>query len=198
MKKLKPLLFLLLGLLQALRRRLRRKPFSGVWATFSFLDDTCHAIDGLRAAGFKSIVTHSPCPRPELVDALQQPESRLPWFSLISGLLGLAAAVVMITWMSLQWVLPVSAKAIVSAYPMIVIGFELLILFAVLGTLLGMLLLGWRESFRTKRPRSPEYRSYDRFTHDRFGVVVSCEGTELETAARILEQHAAEEVVREN
>lgn len=121
-------------------------------------------------------------------------DSFVPFFSFIFGLGGLAIATTMVAWMSLQWVLPVSGKPIVSVYPMVVITFELIILFGVFGTLAGMLLLGKKSSFKTKLPKSKTYKLYSRFSQDRFGIVVQCDEKSLSKVSEIMRSNLAEEV----
>lgn len=184
--------------LPRLIRLIKGAPFNGAWGTFQYLDDTCKSIEALQEQGFRQITTHSPCPRKELEDVLNYPESALPVFTFLSGLAGATVAVTMVVWMSLQWVLPVSEKPIVSYFPTLVIGFELTILFGVFGTLAGMVILGKWGSARMKLPESKPYKQYNRFSQDRFGVVVRCAAEQVATVAQIMESCQAEEVFREN
>ncbi|MBF0433683.1 MAG: DUF3341 domain-containing protein, partial [Fibrobacteria bacterium] len=119
-----------------------KKKFCGVWATFEYLDDLCGVIKKLRRQGYYDLTTHTPCPRHEIREALGNPESRVPFITLLMGILGVILAFLMCGWMSLEWVLPVSGKTILSVPPFAIIGFELAILFAAFGTLAGMYLLG--------------------------------------------------------
>ena len=88
--------------------------FTGAWAAFEFLDDTCAAIKELKTAGFDQITTHAPCPRHEIDHALGNPQSRVPFATLAGAFLGFGLAVLIITKMALDWILPVSGKPIVS------------------------------------------------------------------------------------
>ena len=65
------------------------KKFCGVWATFQYLDDFCNAIKELRNQDKKKITTYSPCPRHEIFDALGNPVSRVPFFTLAMGMYAL-------------------------------------------------------------------------------------------------------------
>ena len=175
-----------------------RKNFSGAWATFEYLDDMCAAIGELKSGGFTRITTHSPCPRHEIDHALGNPQSRVPFFTLAGGLLGVGAAVLIITQMAFDWVLPVSGKPILSVPNMALIAFVFAILTAVYFTIGGMSLLILRETLKHPVPRSSRYRDYDRFMRDRFGIVVPCKNDQLETVENILKKHQAEEVNLEN
>ncbi len=191
------LLRLLLKLVQLVLKRIKGKPFSGVWATFEYLDDTCDAATELKKKGYHDIISHSPCFRPELLQALGKTQSPLPVITLLFGIAGAVLATLMVVWMSLDWVLPVSGKPIISINPMIIIIFELIILFGAYGTALGMLLLGLRERAKTKLPKSDQYRSYQRFTQDRFGLVVNCDPSAAKAVSEILSRFSAEEVTCE-
>ena len=175
-----------------------RKNFSGTWATFEYLDDMCAAIGELKSEGFTRITTHAPCPRHEIDHALGNPQSRVPFFTLAGSLLGFGAAVLIITQMAFDWVLPVSGKPILSVPNMVLIAFVFAILTAVYFTIGGISLLILRDTLKHPVPQSSRYRDYDRFMRDRFGIVVPCENDQLETVENILKKHRAEEVNLEN
>ena len=175
-----------------------RKNFSGTWATFEYLDDMCAAIGELKSGGFHRITTHAPCPRHEIDHALGNPQSRVPFFTLAGSLLGFGAAVLIITQMAFDWVLPVSGKPILSVPNMVLIAFVFAILTAVYFTIGGISLLILRDTLKHPVPQSSRYRDYDRFMRDRFGIVVPCENNQLETVENILKKHQAEEVNLEN
>ena len=175
-----------------------RKNFSGTWATFEYLDDMCAAIGELKSEGFTRITTHAPCPRHEIDHALGNPQSRVPFFTLAGSLLGFGAAVLIITQMAFDWVLPVSGKPILSVPNMVLIAFVFAILTAVYFTIGGMSLLILRDTLKHPVPQSSRYRDYDRFMRDRFGIVVPCENNQLETVENIFKKHQAEEVHLEN
>ena len=174
------------------------KQFKGVWAVFEYLDDTSASIRELREAGFEKITTHSPCPRSEIRAALGDPQSRVPFFTLIGAICGLAFAVFLMTYTALDWILPVSAKPIVSIPVMGPVAFELSILTAALFTFIGMGLLVWLDRRSHPVPKSKKYESYNRFMRDRFGVVVCCETKNLTKVELILKKYQAEEVFLEN
>ena len=171
-----------------------RTKFSGVWAAFEFLDDTCSAIKELKTAGFDKITTHAPCPRHEIDHALGNPQSRVPFATLAGAFVGFGLAVLVITKMALDWILPMSAKAIVSIPNMGPIVFELSVLVAIYFTMGAMFLMILWDSRKHPVPKSSKYRSYDRFMRDRFGIVVACGDDDLEKIENIFKKHGAEEV----
>ena len=77
-----------------------RTNFSGAWATFEYLDDTCAAIKELRSAGFSQITTHTPCARHEIDHALGNPQSRVPFATLAGAFVGFCLAVLILTKMA--------------------------------------------------------------------------------------------------
>ena len=169
------------------------KKFCGVWATFQYLDDFCNAIKELRNQDKKKITTYSPCPRHEIFDALGNPVSRVPFFTLAMGILGVITAYSLTSWMSLDWVLPVSNKPIVSLLPYTIIAFEMMVLLGAYGTMIGVAFLAIRETRKYSFPQSSKFKNYDRFTHDRFGLVVRCEKEELVKLEKIIKKHQPEE-----
>ncbi len=174
------------------------KKFSGIWATFEYLDDTCDAIHDLKELGFTELTTHAPCPRHEIDHVLKSPESRVPFFTLSGAILGVMIAIIIITIMSLDWVLPVSAKSIVAVPIMFPIGFELAVLIAIYFTMGAMFFLILKDSKKHSCPQSKKYKEYDRFMRDRFGIVVPCQRNDFNSIQKIMEKYQAEEVNIEN
>jgi hypothetical protein len=91
-------------------------------------------------------------------------------------------------WTALKWNLITGGKPVVSIPPFVVIAFELTILLGGLCTLLGLLVTARLPSFKM----SPQYDA--RFSVDRFGVAVTCEGAERGTIEDLLRRAGAEEV----
>lgn len=168
--------------------------FLGAWATFEFLDDTCAAINELKTAGFDRITIHAPCPRHEIDHALGNPQSRVPFATLAGAFLGVSLAVLIITKMALDWILPVSGKPIVSWPIMVPIAFELAVILSIYFTIGAMFLLIMRDTWKHPVPKSRKYKDYNRFMRDRFGIVVACGDYDLEKIENILKKHQAEEV----
>jgi len=175
-----------------------RKSFSGVWATFEYLDDICAAIQELRNKGYAKLTTHTPCPRHEIDDALGNPQSSIPYFTLAGGIVGFGLAVLVIIKMTLNWILPVSGKPVVSIPIMGPIAFELSVLIAIFFTIGGLFYLILRDTWRHTRPGSKKYKSYNRFMRDRFGLVVPCDLDQIEEVESIFKKYLAEEVIVEN
>ncbi|MFH2132644.1 MAG: DUF3341 domain-containing protein [bacterium] len=171
-----------------------RRKFCGAWATFEFLDDTCDVIRELRNLGFNKITTHAPCPRHEIDHALGNPQSRVPYFTLVGAMIGFGLAVLIIYKMSLDWILPVSGKPVVSVPIMGPIAFELSVLMAIFFTAGAIALLIIKDTLRHAVPKSKKYREYNRFMRDRFGVVVACDENELSRIEQIMKRYQAEEV----
>lgn len=159
----------------------------GVLGVFAELDAAVEAIESLRAAGLKKITTFSPYPSHELEHALHEPESPVRVFTLVGGLTGAAAGFALPTWTSLDWPLVTGGKPILSIPPMLIIAFELMVLFGALSTVAGLFI-------NAKLPRARAKVVYDpRFSQGHFGVWVSSNGR-TDEAKRILEQSGAVDV----
>ena len=171
-----------------------RRKFCGAWATYEFLDDTCAAIRELKQSGFNNITTHTPCPRHEIDQALGEPQSRVPFFTLLGAIIGFGLAVLIIYVMTLNWILPVSGKPVLSVPIMGPIAFELSVLLAIFFTAAGIVILIVKDTLRYPVPKSNDYKAYNRFLRDRFGIVVACEVDDVVRIERIMKKHQAEEV----
>jgi len=174
------------------------KSFTGMWATYEYLDDLCSAVSELRRAGFSHLTTHAPCPRHEIDHALGDPQSRVPFGTLVGMLCGFALAVSIMIGMSMEWFIPVSGKPIVGVPIMGPVAFELSVLTAIYFTIFTMIALIIRDTLKHPMPKSKEYKNYNRFMRDRFGVVVPCTKEEYSQAETIIKRYQAEEVYCED
>ena len=155
------------------------KSFQGVWGSFEMIDEASTVIESLHKDG-KDYSVLAPCPRHELTHAMGEPQSIIPFVTLIFGGLGLFFGFALTSWMSMDWVLPVSAKPIVSLPAFTIFGFELMVLLGGVFTAVGIILLGFFDLYRKRMPASKKFKSYGRFSNDRFGVVVRCKESDAE------------------
>ncbi|MGQ0562398.1 MAG: DUF3341 domain-containing protein [Gemmatimonadota bacterium] len=161
----------------------------GVLGVFAEVDAAVEAIHSLKAAGLKRIVTFSPMPSHDLEHALQPPQSPVRLFTLVGGLTGAATGFALPTWTSLDWPLVTGGKPIISIPPMVVIAFELAILFGALSTVAGLFI-------NARLPRARARVIYDpAFSADKFGVFVVANGKAPQ--AREILQKAGAVSVRE-
>jgi hypothetical protein len=170
-----------------------------VVGVFAHVDTTVHALEALRAKGYRDVAVYTPVPVHEIEEVLERdrPVSPVRLFTLIGGLTGTASGFFLTIWSALQWGLVTGGKYMAStpegvvgssipAY--VVIAFELTILFGGVATVLGMVILG-------RLPRLRPSTAYDaRFSSDRFGVAVTCPGEGRPAVRAILETSGAEEV----
>ncbi|MCC6954282.1 MAG: DUF3341 domain-containing protein [Deltaproteobacteria bacterium] len=111
-----------------------------VIAHYKYLDDIVAAIAAMKARGVKDFRTFSPFPSHELEEAVyaDAPRSPVRFFTLIGALTGCLAAVLMTSFMSVDYPLRVSAKPLLSYPAFSVIMFECTVLFGGIVTLLAM------------------------------------------------------------
>ncbi len=171
-----------------------KRKFSGVWATFEYLDDMVGAIKELKREGFDDLTTHAPCPSHEIDQALGAPQSQIPYATLLGAFVGFLIIVGVMMKMALDWILPVSSKPIVAVPSMAPVTFVFSVLIAVYFTVGGMAFLIFRDLRRHPLPQSKHYKEYDRFMRDRFGIVIPCRDEKTNKATEILKKYGAEEV----
>ncbi len=172
------------------------RSFNGVWGSFEHLDEAAAVVVWLREEG-KDYSVLAPCPRHELTHAMGEPQSRIPFVTLIFGGLGIFFGFALPSWTALDWVLPVSSKPMVSIPPYTIFGFELMVLLGGIFTAIGMLLLGYFDLMRKTLPKSQKFKTYKRFSDDRFGVVVRCAEGEAAAVEKVMKAHNVEECVSE-
>jgi len=146
------------------------KKVFGMGAEFKSAKALYHAAEVFRDAGYQRWDVYSPFPIHGMDDAMGLGRSRLSFFSLCGGIVGLLSAFVLVYYTSyLDYPLVVQGKPYFAFEPTFPVFFELTILmtaFATVGALLGMNLL--------PRFNHPVF-NWDRFakvTDDGFFLVV--------------------------
>jgi len=112
----------------------------GVLAEFTTPADLHHACERVRDAGFTKWDAHTPFPVHGLESAMGLRRSPLPWIILAAGLTGAAFGFGLQWWVhAAAYPLVISGKPYLAWPAYIPITFELGVLFAALGAVLGML-----------------------------------------------------------
>lgn len=160
-----------------------RVSFMGI---FSTEDQAVSAIRGLRNTAYTLEKVHSPIPSHSIAEALDRPKSRVGWFTLAGGITGFFTGFLFAAFTALRWELIVGGKPVVALVPFVIVGFELTILFAVFGNVLGLI----------SQARLPWFGVDDRFdprfTGHKFGVLASCDAGEKNGLYRFFEAKGAE------
>lgn len=157
-----------------------------VTGTFEFLDDTLKAVHFAKDES-KEFKVYSPCPLHQISDAASPDRSPICWITGTGAVLGTTFGFCLTILCSLDWPIHVSAKPIVSVPAYIPVGYETTILFGAIITLISMFAF-------TKIPdifRAPGYNP--RFSQDRFGIVIHCNGSETDMISSKLKNLGAED-----
>lgn len=162
--------------------------FRGVMGIFYFVDDAADAVRALRQAGHRNLRVYSPIPHHEIEHALEQGPSIVRWVTFVGGVTGFTAGLALCIYTCISYPLVVGGKELVSLPPFMVISYESMILLAGLTNLLGMLALTRLPEIRPAAPYDP------RFSEDRVGIWVPCEGDELARVEKLMGGQSAEEV----
>jgi Protein of unknown function (DUF3341) len=162
---------------------------------FSSDDECAHAIEKLHHVPIRGFQTFAPFPSEKMAEATDEVRelgrSPVRKFVLAGGITGAITALVLTVGTSWEWNLNTGGRPIASIAPYIVIIFEMMILFGVLGAVSSFFILSRLPAFDL----APGYRT--RFGADRFGLVVRVaegDGAKIEALMR---EAGAEEVVRE-
>lgn len=162
-------------------------PVYGAVAEFSTPEELIEAVAAARARGYSKLDAYTPFPVHGLDQAMGARRSRLGWVTLVCGVAGAAAALLLQWWTgAVSYPLVIGGKPFFALQPSIPITFELTVLFAAFGTVLGMLFLNGLPRFY--HPVFQHSR-YQRATDDRFLLAIEAEGEgfDAEGAAAALE-----------
>jgi hypothetical protein len=159
-------------------------------------DEECaHAIEKLHHAPNRGFHTFAPFPSEHIAEAVDEVRgwgrSPVRKFVLAGGITGAITALVMTVGTSWEWNLNTGGRPIASITPYIVIIFEMMILFGVLGAVTSFFLKSGLPAFEP----SSGYRT--RFGADRFGLVVRVAESDGAKIEALMREAGAEEVVRE-
>ena len=161
---------------------------SGVIGAFRELDSTIEAIEALKKEKIGAVTVYSPTPRHELDHAIAAPESPVRRFTLAGGLLGATFGYWIAIWASDYWPLVVGGKPVASWVPYTIFGFEVMVMFGALSTVLGLFI-------NSRIPRLRMTVGYDpRFSGGDYGVWVECPPEKSAAAQSLLRSHGAVEV----
>lgn len=160
----------------------------GVLGVFPNLDDTVEAIEELKRKRLGEVTVYSPTPRHELEHAIHAPTSPVRRFTLVGGLLGVSFGYWIAIWVSDYWPLVVGGKAIASWIPYTVFGFEVMVMFGGLATVIGLFI-------NSRVPRLTMTVGYDpRFSHGDYGIWVETPPDRIKDTEALLRAHGAVEV----
>ncbi len=160
----------------------------GVMGVYYHVNDAADAVRALRQQGHRDLSVFSPVPYHEIERALEQGPSLVRWVTFGGAVLGLTGGFALCIFSVMSYPLVVGGKELISLPPFVVIGYESMILLGVLANLLGMLALARLPHLKSKAPYDP------RFTEDRIGIWVPCEGEAASRVQEMLRGHGAEEV----
>lgn len=163
------------------------QPFA-LLAEFESVGDVLHAAERVRDAGYLAWDVHSPIPIHHINTAMGLRPTILPWITLAHGVAGALFGLLLTWWMNAT-TLPgisssvqgyqflVSGKPIYSLPANIPIIFETTVLFAAIGTLLGLMGLNKLPMLYNPLMRS---RRFLRATADRFLIVIEAEDAKFD------------------
>lgn len=150
--------------------------------------DAARAVETIRKADLGTVATYSPTANHALLDTQSRGPSPVRLFTLAGGLIGGAIGIAGPVYTMVAWPLIVGGKPIISIPPLVIISFELAMLGAALGGLLGFLAMSGLPRVRAT------ILTHQRFTDDRFGVLVTCPDKHHPAVRTHLERAGAEEV----
>ena len=159
-------------------------------AIYSYMDLLIDTIKELRSKGFEDIRAFSPVPSHEIEDALDKgyEPSKVKYFTLCGAILGACVGAAFTVLTSLDWPIVTSAKPIVSVPPYMIIIFECMILIGGLSTFLGLII-----NSRLRKNVDPIHYD-DRFSNDKFGILVTFDNADFEQVEHILRDFGSEEL----
>jgi len=142
----------------------------GMLAEFSSPADLMHAAEKIRDAGFRRWDVFSPYPIHGMNQAMGLKNSKVGWFGFIGGCTGYTTGMVMIWWMNAHdYPILVGGKPMFSPYFAFPPSYELTILFAAFGSIIGMMLLNRLPRLYNPLQKIPRFA---KVTHDSYFLCI--------------------------
>ncbi len=164
-----------------------------ILGTFKDVEGAIRAVEGLVKAGFveKNITSLTSAPYPDGVIVKTYQRTWFRWMSVGGGIFGAFAGFLLAAGTAYLYPVQTGDKPIIAYFPTGIITYELTMLFAILGTIVGMFmemkLPPWRE------------RVYDPAIGDgAIGISVSTTREELDRAEKIMQDAGALRMTRED
>jgi Alternative complex III, ActD subunit len=156
------------------------EPLFGLLAEFDTVDGLLEAAEGVRDAGYTQFDAHTPMPVHGLEEAMGIRMSKLPWVVLGGGAFGCCGALLLQWWTNgVNYPFMISGKPLFGLPANIPITFELTVLFAAFGAVIGLIVAnGWPQLYHPLF-RSPRFR---RATDDRFFISIAATDPRFERA----------------
>lgn len=143
----------------------------GLMAVFETPADAMHAAEQVRDAGYSKWDVHTPFPVHGLDAAMGLSNSKVGWFTFIGGATGYTTGMIMIWWMNaFDYKIVIGGKPMFSPFYAFPVSYELTILFASFGSLIGMFLLNRLP--RLHHPLLKNRRFCQGASHDKFILVI--------------------------
>ncbi len=143
----------------------------GLMAVFDTPADAMHAAEKVRDAGYSKWDVHTPFPVHGMDAAMGLPNSKVGWFTFVGGATGYTTGMVMIWWMNAyDYKIVIGGKPMFSPFFSFPVSYELTILLASFGSLIGMFLLNRLP--RLHHPLLKNRKFCAGATHDKFIVVI--------------------------
>ena len=143
----------------------------GLMAVFETPADAMHAAEQVRDAGYSKWDVHTPFPVHGLDAAMGISNSKVGWFTFIGGATGYTTGMIMIWWMNaFDYKIVIGGKPMFSPFYAFPVSYELTILLASFGSLIGMFLLNRLP--RLHHPLLKNRKFCQGASHDKFIVVI--------------------------
>ena len=166
------------------------KPYA-IIAEYDNVTRVMEAANRIREAGYLHWDVHSPMPLHGINVPMGLRPTILPWITLVHGVVGLLLGLLLVWWINAKTVAGVPTplqgyEYLISGKPMfslpanVPILFEMTVLFAAIGTLLGMLGLNKLPMLHNPLLKSERFR---RSTDDRFLVVIESDDPQFDPPA---------------
>ncbi len=161
---------------------------AAIIGVYSDPDILMEAADGARKKGWKNLDAYTPYPIHGLDKALGIGSSWVPWVTLVMGLLGALGGFTLEYWVHvIQWPMNIGGKPLNSWPAFFPIMFESGVLIGGISTFVAM----WAAC---KLPTKTPVIQDERFTDDKFGLLIPIEGVTPSDVESYLKSSGAEEV----
>jgi len=150
---------------------IKDKVIYGVTAIFETPDSIMESTKKVEQSGYKNFDVHTPYPLHGMFQAMKLPPSPLGYFALVLGLTGAFAAFALMTYiMTTNYPMIISGKPFWPIPAFIPVTFEVTVLLASVGSVLGMLFILFKLPNNSHPLHNTEYMK--KVSSDKYGICI--------------------------
>lgn len=147
---------------------------------FQSEEEALSAVLEIQEKGWEVREVYSPIPAEKITAVLNRKKSKVGWFTLAGGIIGFCTGWWLAAFTATRWSMIVGGKPILSWFPFFIVAFELTILFAVFGNILGLIT-------QVGLPIKPDEHYHPACSGSEYGLLAGASSEDMDSLRTLLQ-----------